>query len=54
VRKRIPHFFSRAAPMRALIKSGMKFVWDKSQKITFNYLNEKIREAPVLGRPNLQ
>eukprot|EP01018_Ginkgo_biloba_P003631 Gb_16329 [translate_table: standard] len=51
--KFIPHFFNIAAPLHALTKGEMKYVWTKTQEQAFNTLKQKNCEAPML-LPNSQ
>nr|CAD1839447.1 unnamed protein product [Ananas comosus var. bracteatus] len=54
VRKFIRHFSILAASLHALTKANEKFEWSSKHKNTFQLLQRKICEAPVLVLPNLQ
>jgi transposase InsO family protein len=46
--KFIPNLADIAAPLNALRKKGVKFVWGKDQQIAFDKLKEAISQPPVL------
>jgi hypothetical protein len=46
--KFIPHLADVAAPLNALRKNGVKFVWGKEQQTAIDKLKEAISQPPVL------
>ena len=50
--KFIPSFADVAAPLNALRKKGMKFVWGPEQQESFESLKKAISQPPVLGMAN--
>jgi len=50
--KFIPRFADVAAPLNALRKKGMRFVWGQEQQEAFEALKRAISQPPVLGMSN--
>jgi hypothetical protein len=50
--KFVPHLADVAAPLNALCKKGVKFVWGEEQKEVFEGLRRAISQPPVLGMAN--
>jgi len=50
--KFIPGFADVAAPLNALRKKGMRFVWGQEQQEAFEALTRAISQTPVLGMAN--
>ena len=50
--KFIPNFADTAAPLNALRRKGMKFVWGPEQQESFEALKRAVSQPPVLGMAN--
>ena len=50
-RKFIPYFSSISAPLTNLTRKKVKFIWDASCQNSFETLQQKLIEAPVLAYP---
>ena len=50
-RRFVPNFADVAAPLHALQRKQVDFVWTEKQEIAFNRLKERLITSPVLGMP---
>ena len=50
--KLIPNLADTAAPLNALPKKGVEFVWGQSQQLAFDSLKHKITSPPILVVPD--
>ena len=51
-RKFIPDFATVSAPLRALTKKNVKFLWTDQHQNAFQTLQQRLCSAPVLAYPN--
>ena len=50
-RRFVPNFADVGAPLHALQRKQVDFVWTQKQEIAFNRLKERLITSPVLGMP---
>jgi len=50
----VPGFSQRAAPLHALKKKGVKFVWTEEHQTAFESLKQALSKTPVLQVPDFQ
>ena len=51
-RKFIPNFSRIAAPLHALLKANVPFVWETEQELAFQKLKDKLVSKPILQYPD--
>ena len=53
-RRYIPHFANIAAPLNELTQKGIQFRWTEECSSAFNFLKDRLAQAPVLDYPQFE